>query len=311
MTGNEVYLLSRPARPFAPATLWLTTRCVLTAILLTALAVSTNYNHSPLLIIIEMTLKAVLLVEVVGYAYHRFFQHLGIFTRLGGSFNVIRRNQKYHWNHHNIRYPAGKFYKRNVVYSASEQGVAWGWVLPGLAIAAVYMLYHGLNWPSLCFVFALAAYAKLVVSRAHERFHEGLNQKRNSPYFRWLDQIHLLHHFDQRCNFTIVHPLMDIIFGTYMSPAQHEEQLSMAIDEEKALVSDVINWTYMLTEASPTEYAVFVSDVHKHSRLRKKLKQVLDVFAARLAVVPQDQEARILQKRALELYNEATVLSRA
>ncbi len=309
MTGNEVYLLSRTARPFAPATLWLTTRCILTAILLTALAVSKNYNHSTLLITIEMTLKAVLFVEVVGYLYHRFFQHLGVFTRLGGSY--IRRNQKYHWNHHNIRYPTGKFYKRNVIYSASEQGVAWGWVLPGLAIAAVYILYHGLNLPSLCFVAMLAAYATLVVSRAHERFHEGLNQEKNSIYFRWLDQIHLLHHFDQRCNFTIVHPLMDIIFGTYMSPAQHQEQLTMAINEEKALVSDVINWTYMLTEANPTEYAAFVSDVHRHSRLRKKLKQVLAVFDARLAVNSQDQEARILYQRALELYNAAPVLSRS
>ncbi len=305
MTANQVYLLSRPARPFAPQTIWLTVRFFLIVSSLTVFSLSANLNQSLLPVIFEMTLKAVLCVEVVGYIYHRFFQHLGVFTRLS---EIFRRSQRYHWNHHNVRYPTGKFYKRNVVYSVSEQGIAWGWVLPGLAVAAAYLLYHGLNLPSLCFVTALAAYAKLVVSRVHERFHEGLNQERNSDYFRWLDQIHLLHHFDQRCNFTIVHPLMDMLFGTYMSPAKHKSELEMAVDEEKAIVSDVINWSYMLTEANPTEYATFVSDLRKHSRLRKKLKQVLEVFSARLIIDPTDQAARNLHLQASDLLNQTDPL---
>src|SRR3990167_3735963 len=43
---------------------------------------------------IVMFLRGVLLVESFGYAYHRFFQHVGWLTRKSST---VRRNQMYHW----------------------------------------------------------------------------------------------------------------------------------------------------------------------------------------------------------------------
>jgi sterol desaturase/sphingolipid hydroxylase (fatty acid hydroxylase superfamily) len=263
-----------------------------------------NLGVTVVTIVLEMILKAVLLIEVVGYVYHRFLQHLGLFTRLGYAF---RRNQKYHWNHHNVRYPVGRFYKRPVKYSPSEQGFSWGWAVPGTILASLYLFCYGIHLPSISFVAGMAAYAKLVVDKVHQRFHEGLNSEGNGAYFRWLDKVHLLHHFDQRCNFTIVHPLMDFLFGTYKKPGKHADELAIAVDESRAIVSDLINWSYMLMEANPTEYAVFVSAVRKHSRLRGKLMKVVDVLNERLSFCAQDKRARTLRDRAIDLLN-ATAL---
>src|SRR5579885_543976 len=55
---------------------------------------------------IVMVLRAILMVESFGYAYHRFFQHVGFFTRKS---QVVRRNQKFHWIHHMVIYPIGRF----------------------------------------------------------------------------------------------------------------------------------------------------------------------------------------------------------
>ncbi|CAN5527486.1 hypothetical protein BH10CYA1_BH10CYA1_32510 [soil metagenome] len=317
MSGNEIYLLSRPAPLHSPRMLCRAVRAVILVGLFVGIAISPlqsvntlsvllhkpNFAVTLVATLIEMTLKAVLFVEVVGYVYHRFLQHLGLFTRLG---YVFRRNQKFHWNHHNVVYPVGHRYKRHVPYVASEKGFSWGWVVPGLILSSIYLLFYGISLSSVCFVAGLAAYAKLVVDKCHRLFHEGIAPN-NGAYFCWLDKVHLLHHFDQRCNFTIVHPLMDMLFGTYMSPSKHPGKLAMATDESTAIISDMINWSYMLIEANPTEYAVFVSEVGNHSRLRGKLGQVLNVLNDRIAVCPDDERARTLQRRASKLLRSVGV----
>jgi len=245
-----------------------------------------------------MILRAVVLVEAVGYVYHRFFQHVGFFTRRA---QVFRRNQRFHWIHHMIIYPIGRFYQRAQAYVASEKGLGLSWFLPALITVVLFIAWHGIGISSLAFVAALGIYAKFVVDRAHSRFHEINHPWANSRYFHWLEDIHVLHHWDQRTNFTIVHPLMDQLFGTYLSPKTHQKELKSAMSDDELTVSDIINWRYLLLEATPAEYAAFISAAKQHRRSLRKMDRLMAVLQDRIAQNPEDAEARELQTRATDL----------
>lgn len=247
---------------------------------------------------VVMVLRAVLLVESVGYAYHRFFQHVGFLTRRA---YVFRRNQKFHWIHHMIIYPIGRFYKRPIAYVSSEKGLGLSWVLPGVIVAALFVLAHGISLATLAFIAGVGLYAKFVVDLTHSRFHEADHPWVSKRYFHWLEEIHLLHHWDQRMNFTIVHPLMDQLFGTYMAPATHQRELEVCMKDEDLTVSDVINWRYLLIEASPAEYAAFVSSAKNHPRGVKKLQGLLKILNDRLTAHPGDAHAKVLKVKAEDL----------
>lgn len=248
-----------------------------------------------------MTIRAVIIVESAGYLYHRFFQHLGFFTRRS---QVFRRNQRFHWIHHMVIYPIGRFYQRRVAYVAAETGGGLSWVLPGLIVSALFALSHGIGLASACFIAAMGVYAKFVVDRAHSRFHEINHPWARSSYFQWLEQIHLLHHWDQRYNFTIVHPAMDWLFGTYLSPDTHERELRVAMEDKDLTVSDIINWKYLLIEASPVEYAAFVSAAKKHRRGVRKLELLITLFEDRITAMQTDSEARDLHSWATALMEQ-------
>ena len=55
--------------------------------------------------------------------------------------------------------------------------------------------------------------ADFSVESAEPRFHLVNHPWKNAAYFHRLADMHLLHHWDQAMNFTIVHPLMDRLFG--------------------------------------------------------------------------------------------------
>lgn len=245
-----------------------------------------------------MALRAVVLVESAGYAYHRFFQHLGFFTRRA---QVFRRNQRFHWIHHMVIYPIGRFYTRHVAYVPAEKGLPLSWLLPALLGAALFISTHGINFASLVFIIALALYVNQVIDKTHSRFHETNHPWSNSPYFQWLEKIHLLHHWDQRFNFTIVHPAMDMLFGTYLSPAQHEIELKAALEDHDLTVSDVINWRYLLIEASPTEHAAFISAAKKHRRGVRKLTSLIALLEERMLSDMFDRQAQLLHQKAVAL----------
>jgi sterol desaturase/sphingolipid hydroxylase (fatty acid hydroxylase superfamily) len=253
-----------------------------------------NYIALPLVVAI----RGVLLVESVGYGYHRFFQHLGWLTRKA---QYIRRNQKFHWIHHMVIYPLGRFYKRPGEYKNSEKGFSWSWVAPALVVAGLFALTHGLTLTTVVFIASFGLYAKFVVDTTHSRFHQSEHPWINKPYFVWLEEIHLLHHWDQRYNFTIVHPLMDMLFGTYKAPKKHREELRLCAEDKKLTVSDLINWRYVLLEATPAEYAAFVSSAERNPRQLRKATMVMEVYKDRLAAHPDDAEAKLLHDRCIDL----------
>ena len=245
-----------------------------------------------------MALRAVLLVETIGYLYHRFFQHVGLLTR---RFQVIRRNQRFHWIHHMIIYPIGRLYKQAGEYVDSETGIAWSWVVPALISLGLITVTMGINLGSLVFMATIACYAKFVIDKTHSRFHLVEHPWTESPYFHWLEKIHILHHWDQRTNFTIVHPAMDWLFGTYRAPRTHERELKIAFEDKELTVSDLMNWRYLLIEATPSEYAAFISAARQHQRSLKKIGLFIELTGSRASRRPDDAQARVLHERALAL----------
>lgn len=243
-------------------------------------------------------LRAVLLVESFGYLYHRFFQHVGVLTRHSG---VIRRNQMFHWTHHMIIYPIGRFYQRNAAYITSETGLALSWVVPGWIAAGLAVATMGLNAVTLAFLAGVGVYAKFVIDLTHARFHLKEHPWIHNRYFRWLEEIHLLHHWDQEKNFTIVHPAMDWLFGTYLAPRKHRRELRIALEDRELTVSDMTNWRYLLKEATPAEYAAFISQAKKHPRSVRKLDLLIALCERRLEKQPADVEALDLFTRASDL----------
>src|SRR5882672_5791987 len=85
---------------------------------------------------VAMLFRAVILVETIGYNYHRFFWHGGFFTRRSG---IFRRNQKFHWIHHMIIYPIGRLYRRTMEYVPAEPGFAWSWIVPGFLAGGLFV----------------------------------------------------------------------------------------------------------------------------------------------------------------------------
>lgn len=250
---------------------------------------------------VVMGLRAVILAESVGYFYHRFFQHVGFLTRRA---QFVRQSQKFHWIHHMILYPIGRFYKRNIPYRSSEKGLGLSWLLPAVVTMVLFVWSHGFTIATLSFVAVLALYLIYVVNRTHDRFHEAAHPWVSKPYFQWLEKIHVLHHYDQRTNFTIVHPLMDILFGTYLNPKTHQAELNLTVADEELTVSDLINWRYLLLEATPAEYAAFVSSAKKHRRSVLKLYQLLEVLKERISTCPNDSLAMDLNQKACNLLTE-------
>jgi hypothetical protein len=246
-----------------------------------------------------MALRGAVFVEAFGYAYHRYFQHVGWLTRRSGT---VRRNQMFHWLHHMVIYPIGRFYKRDTGYVASEKGLALSWSVPGFIAAGIAIWTHGFTLATLSFIAGIAAYAKLVVDTTHSRFHLAKHPWMTSEYFHWLEDIHHLHHWDQANNFTIVHPLMDRLFGTYLAPETHRAEIAAVATEDALTVSDATNWRYLLKEASPAEHAAFISQAQRHPRSIRKIELLIEALERRLALKPADAEALDLHIRAKGLF---------
>ncbi len=247
---------------------------------------------------VVMFLRGVLLVESFGYAYHRFFQHVGWLTRKS---KTVRRNQMYHWLHHMVIYPIGDHYKRDTGYVASETGLALSWVVPGWIAGCLAVWTHGFTFNTLAFVAGVAAYAKLIVDETHSRFHLVNHPWKDAAYFHRLADIHLLHHWDQANNFTIVYPLMDRLFGTFLEPDTHRAQIDAVVTGDTLTFSDATNWRYMLKEATPVEYAAFITQARRHPRSLRKIEQLIKCLDRRLALHPAEAEALDLQVRATDL----------
>lgn len=227
-----------------------------------------NFVVMPLI----MLAKALILIEAIGYFYHRFAEHLGFLTRLS---NQIRKNQANHWKHHMVDYPIGSYYIRNKGYQKSQSGIPWEWAFPGFLTIVLVIVFWGIVPTSAVFLVFAVLYA-LMFAKTHARFHEKKNPWAESKYFKWLEDIHKVHHWDQATNYGITNPIYDILFGTYVSPKKHSEFLKESKQKHKLYTSDLINWHYMVHFAWPKTYTLQVSNLKKDKNQKLKFHLILN-----------------------------------
>jgi len=232
---------------------------------------------------LTLVARGCLLLEVVGYTYHRFVHHLGWLTPRSA---FARHNQRLHWIHHMVQYPVGERYERAGAY-LSANGSTLTWLPPYLLTLVAIVALHGVGQDAVLLVAALMAYAALV-NLAHARFHLARDHSRTSRYLRWIADVHRLHHWDQRCNFTIAIPVLDIACGTYRSPRDHAEQLRQTTDAS-GTASDLINWRYLVEFAATAEQRAYISGVDRG--VPEEAVGVLDVLGSHLAEQPDDHVA--------------------
>lgn len=156
---------------------------------------------SALWAVLLFTLGAVLLVEAIGYFWHRFAEHLGW---LG---DTIRYR---HWVHHEVDYPIDRL--RPAGEWQYHRAGAWTWfVLGGVAAVLIFWLLP----LSVALPLALGAflYSWGVISYLHDRFHVEGHWLTKFAWFQRVRRLHDIHHW-QPCNYGILFFWMDRLFGT-------------------------------------------------------------------------------------------------
>jgi sterol desaturase/sphingolipid hydroxylase (fatty acid hydroxylase superfamily) len=244
-----------------------------------------------------------LIVETIGYAYHRYMQHVTFFARSG---QVIRRNNRFHWIHHMIVYPFGNTFKRDSDYVSPGEGSFSTWTVPAIVVCSLFLLtHHPLTLAyipgNIAFLGGILFQSKFMIELSHHRFHQIHHPWVNNRLFKIAEEIHILHHYDQRTNFGIAVPFMDFLFGTYMSPAKHKAEIRALMNDEELSRSDLTNWNYLLSEATPGERAAFICAAEKHPRSVKKVRKVVQVMRDRLTIHPEDTLAKDLELKALDV----------
>jgi hypothetical protein len=122
----------------------------------------------------------------------------------------------------------------------------------------------------------------------------------DNRYFQWLEKIHLLHHWNERDNFSITNPLTDIVFGTYLSPKKHIEEVLTSMQSNKLTASDFINWRYLLKSFASSRDAALVYTLKQGGNVRK-LGQLLSVLRDRLDRNPADAESEDFYRKGVDL----------
>ena len=144
---------------------------------------------------------SILLVEIVGYFWHRFAEHNGFFG------NLIRYK---HWVHHEVDYPVGDL--RPIHREKYKDSGSWSWY----ALAGIVLVVDLLVLPwrdAIPLAIGSAIYGQLVVNYFHSVFHLKRHFLHRFAWFRHLIKLHDIHHWTPG-NYGIVFFFMDRIFGT-------------------------------------------------------------------------------------------------
>lgn len=223
-----------------------------------------------------LVVKSVLFSEALFYMLHRYFEHVGLISRLSA---FVRKNQQYHWIHHMVIYPFNKQYKKGTHYSMMKRDFhspLWHFMIIVLIVLATVAVM-GFTWKGAVFLSVVAAYS-LMVPQVHDRFH-FFNSWEKNKYFQWLADIHMLHHVDQEANFTIFNPLMDVLFGTYFSPKKFSSHIRSLLETNSINFTDFISFSYLIQEATPLERATFIAALAQFPGERKKVHEMMEVLA--------------------------------
>lgn len=140
-------------------------------------------------------------VEVVGYFWHRFAEHEGW---LG---DTIRYR---HWVHHEQDYPTTNL--RPAEAEKYQSAGSWSWYVVGSVTIGTLFLTLSL-WQAVPLTIGGAAYALAVMNAFHTSFHIKDHWLNRFKWFPRLVLLHDIHHYGP-CNYGIAFFIMDWLFGT-------------------------------------------------------------------------------------------------
>lgn len=175
---------------------------------------------------LALVLVGILMAEGLGYAWHRWVAHIGVFRRVLNDF--LRRR---HWDHHIEKYPPYKRPRfRDYIESCEITFRVMGAVVLLVLLAMVPLGI--LSWWEFGVLGVTAgAYGLFVLGGLHTLYHLEDSVVRSfrlwKPEFMWrifcwLRDYHDVHHVVNG-NYVILLPIFDIIFGSYVSPKKFKE----------------------------------------------------------------------------------------
>ncbi len=144
---------------------------------------------------------AIVLVEAIGYLWHRFAEHLGW---LG---DTIRYR---HWVHHELDYPVDRLRPSGV--EKYRKAGSWTWFALGGIVGVLIFWLLPLRTAAPVALGALV-YSWGVISYLHDSFHVEGHWLQRFDWFRRVRTRHDIHHW-QPCNYGILFFGMDRLFGT-------------------------------------------------------------------------------------------------
>ena len=147
-----------------------------------------------------LLLAGPLLVEFVGYFWHRWVEHREVLGK-----NISFR----HYKHHEVQYPVNRL-RTDGPYDSAD---SWTWYVVG--IASTIVSFSIMPWTyAIAFTSGAWVYAHYIVAPMHSAFHIKGHWLWRYKWFRKLVTLHDIHHFDN-ANYGICFFMMDKIFGTY------------------------------------------------------------------------------------------------
>lgn len=151
-------------------------------------------------VLFMFTVVSVVVVETIGYFWHRFVEHQGWF---GDG----------HWVHHEEDYPIEAL--RPETRPQYKSAGSWSWYLvAGVTLASIFILLP--LHDAIPIAIGGILYAWFVVNYFHEVFHLPHHWLHCLDWFRELITAHDIHHCrPYNCNYGIVFFWMDRIFGTF------------------------------------------------------------------------------------------------
>jgi sterol desaturase/sphingolipid hydroxylase (fatty acid hydroxylase superfamily) len=157
------------------------------------------------------TVGAVLLVEAIGYFWHRFAEHFGAMG------NIVRYR---HWVHHEVDYPVQAL--RPIGQADYRRAGAWTWFVLGGVVGALILALLPLDW-AMPLALGSFLYAWGVISYLHDAFHVEGHWLERFAWFHRIRRLHDIHHW-QPGNYGILFFWMDALCGTLREefPAQRE-----------------------------------------------------------------------------------------
>lgn len=153
--------------------------------------------------LIYMIPCAIVLVEIEGYFWHRFIQHMGL---LG---DIFRRR---HYRHHEKDYPETSLRPGDLKeYKSAGQ---WDWYFVAAATIIIIFKIFPLR-DAIPLTLGALIYAKYAVDYFHQVFHLPNHWLHKYQLFQNLMIYHDNHHY-QRCNYGIILFFMDKLCGTFV-----------------------------------------------------------------------------------------------